>query len=102
PGIVCGEMAAAIPVTEPSGGSDVAAVETVAIREGDEYVINGSKAFISNGAYAKLLFLAAKTDPAKGASGISLILVPADTPGVVQQKRALMGWRGGDEGKALF
>jgi alkylation response protein AidB-like acyl-CoA dehydrogenase len=102
PGMISGEIHAAMPLTEPSGGSDVAAIKTVAIREGDEYVINGSKAFISNGAYAKLLFLAAKTDPAKGASGISLILVPADTPGVVQQKMALIGWPMGDTGQLFF
>lgn len=76
-----GELWTAIGMTEPSGGSDLAALKTTAVRDGDEWVINGSKTFITNGYTADLVIVAARTDPAKGARGISLFGVETTRPG---------------------
>ena len=76
-----GEAILAIAMSEPGTGSDLKAVRTTARREGDEYVINGSKTFISNGLTADLIIVVCKTDPAAGAKGISLIVVEADRAG---------------------
>ncbi|CAB3777478.1 Acyl-CoA dehydrogenase [Paraburkholderia caffeinitolerans] len=76
-----GEYILAIGMTEPGTGSDLKAVRTTAIRDGDEYVINGSKTFISNGLSADLIIVICKTDPTAGAKGVSLIVVEADRAG---------------------
>jgi acyl-CoA dehydrogenase len=78
PKIISGEAVLAIAMTEPGTGSDLQAVRTSAVREGDEYVINGSKTFISNGTHCDLLVIVAKTDPSQGAAGISLIVAETD------------------------
>jgi len=76
-----GELVASIAVTEPDAGSDVASIKTFARRDGDEYVINGSKIFITNGTQADFLTLLARTSPEGGYRGMSLIIVPTDRPG---------------------
>ena len=81
PGICRGETILAIGMTEPGSGSDLKAARTTAVRDGDDYVINGSKTFISNGLNCDLIVLACKTDPAAGAKGVSLICVEADREG---------------------
>ncbi|HTY22524.1 MAG TPA: acyl-CoA dehydrogenase family protein [Desulfomonilaceae bacterium] len=81
PGCTTGEVITAIGLTEPNAGSDLAAIRTRAVRDGDSYVINGQKTFITNGYFADLIVLAVKTDPAAGYRGISLILVDKDAPG---------------------
>ena len=81
PGVASGEILLAIGMTEPSGGSDLAALKTSAVKDGDDWVINGSKTFITNGYSADLVITAVRTDPEKGARGISLFAVPADAPG---------------------
>ena len=81
PKMVSGEAITAIAMTEPGTGSDLQAVRTTARRDGDEYVINGSKIYITNGQNADLVIVVAKTDPDAGAKGVSLILVEADRPG---------------------
>ena len=81
PGACSGETILAIAMTEPGTGSDLKAVRATAVRDGDEYVINGSKTFISNGLTADLVIVVCKTDPAAGAKGISLIAVEADRAG---------------------
>ena len=81
PGICAGEQILAVAITEPGGGSDVKALRTTAVREGDEYVINGSKTFISNGFISDLVVVVVKTDPAAGAKGVSLLLVETNRPG---------------------
>ncbi|PIF77696.1 acyl-CoA dehydrogenase [Variovorax sp. 54] len=81
PGAASGETILAIAMTEPGTGSDLKAVRTTAVREGDEYVINGSKTFISNGLTADLILVVCKTDPTAGAKGISLIAVEATRAG---------------------
>jgi alkylation response protein AidB-like acyl-CoA dehydrogenase len=81
PTCVTGDIVTAIAMTEPGTGSDLQGIKTTAVLDGDEYVINGSKTFISNGQQADLIIVAARTDPAGGAAGISLLLVEATTPG---------------------
>jgi alkylation response protein AidB-like acyl-CoA dehydrogenase len=75
PGIASGELIIAIGMTEPSGGSDLAALKTTAVRDGDGWVLNGSKTFITNGYQADLVIVAARTDGTKGAKGITLFMV---------------------------
>ncbi len=87
PKLVSGEMVAAIAMTEPGAGSDLQGVKTTAVLDGDEYVINGSKTFITNGFLADLVIVVAKTDPKAGAKGISLFVVEAGTPGFSKGKR---------------
>jgi long-chain-acyl-CoA dehydrogenase len=81
PGFCTGETVTAIAMTEPSGGSDLAALKTTAVRHGDEWVLNGSKTFITNGYSADLVLVAARTSPEKKARGITLFAVEADRPG---------------------
>lgn len=81
PPLVAGEVITAIAMTEPSAGSDLQGTRTTARVEGDEFVISGSKTYITNGATADLILVVAKTDPAAGAKGISLIMVESDRPG---------------------
>ncbi|MEX5635385.1 acyl-CoA dehydrogenase family protein [Parafrankia sp. FMc2] len=81
PRLAAGETVAALGISEPGAGSDVKAMQTRAIRDGDHYVVNGAKTFISNGSIADLLILAAKTDPGRRRDGISLLLVDTHTPG---------------------
>ena len=81
PGMVSGKVITAIAMTEPGAGSDLQGVRTTARRDGNHYVISGSKTYITNGQNADLIVLVAKTDPDKGAKGTSLILVEADRAG---------------------
>src|SRR2546421_4120209 len=74
-------------ITEPDAGSDVAGIKTHAVRDGDEYVINGSKTFITNGHRAHAIVLVTKTDPDAGYDGFTLFIVPMDSPGVIREKR---------------
>ncbi|GAB3597386.1 acyl-CoA dehydrogenase family protein [Angustibacter peucedani] len=81
PRFCTGELVCAIAMTEPSGGSDLAALKTTAVRDGDDWVLNGSKTFITNGYGADLVIVAARTDPTKGAKGITLFGVEAGMEG---------------------
>ncbi|MFN8097192.1 MAG: acyl-CoA dehydrogenase family protein [Dermatophilaceae bacterium] len=81
PGVASGEKILAIGMTEPSGGSDLAALKSIAVRDGDDWILNGSKTFITNGHQCDLAIVAARTDPTKGAKGISLFVLEADMPG---------------------
>jgi acyl-CoA dehydrogenase len=105
PGVVSGEIILAIAMTEPGTGSDLAAVQTTARRDGDHYLLNGSKMFISNGQIADLVIVVAKTNPIANPPhrGISLILVERDTPGFVRgRKLDKLGLRGQDTSELLF
>ncbi|MBV9197229.1 MAG: acyl-CoA dehydrogenase family protein [Solirubrobacterales bacterium] len=82
PGLVAGERLAALAMTEPGAGSDLAAISTTALRDGEEYVVSGSKTFISGGINADLLITAVKTDRAAGHRGVSLLVIDAASPGV--------------------
>jgi acyl-CoA dehydrogenase len=98
-GILSGEISQAMPLTEPDAGSDATAIKTTAIRAGNEYVLNGDKFFISNGASADVLYVVAKTDPALRGRGMSVIIVDANTPGVSRRKIPMVGWPAGDTGE---
>ncbi len=105
PGAISGEKILAVAMTEPGTGSDLAAVQTTARREGDSYLINGSKMFISNGQIADLVVVVAKTDPKANPprKGISLILVDADAPGFNRgRKLDKLGFRGQDTSELFF
>ena len=103
PGIIRGETICSIAVTEPDAGSDVAGLKTRARRDGDHWVINGAKMFITNAVYGDLLIVAARTDPeAKGSRGISLFLVPRTTPGVSVTKLDKHGWLCSDTAEIGF
>jgi acyl-CoA dehydrogenase len=105
PGAISGDIILAIAMTEPGTGSDLAAVQTSARRDGDSYVINGSKMFISNGQIADLVIVVAKTDPrARPAHrGVSLILVEADAPGFMRgRKLDKLGFKGQDTSELFF
>ena len=78
PKLASGELVGAIAMTEPGAGSDLQGVKTTAIKKGDHYVLNGSKTFITNGQLANFIIVVAKTDPAEGAKGISLVVVETD------------------------
>ena len=81
PGMVSGDLVGAIAMTEPGAGSDLQAMRTSAVKDGGDYILNGSKTFITNGQHADMVIVAARTDPAAGARGISLFLVDTTLPG---------------------
>lgn len=104
PGIIAGEKIVAVAVTEPDAGSDVKGIRTTARREGDQYVLNGAKMFITNGVHADLYCVAAKTDPqARPSQSVSIFLVEKGTPGF-SVSRALdkHGWRSSDTAELSF
>ena len=87
PKMVSGEAVGALAMTEPGAGSDVQGIRTSAVRDGDEWVLNGSKIFITNGIHADVVVVAAITDPGKGAKGTSLFLVDSSLPGFDKGKK---------------
>jgi acyl-CoA dehydrogenase len=102
--VIAGELVTAIAITEPDAGSDVAAIRTRARRDGDGWVLNGTKLFITNGVHGDLYFVAARTDAgAKGARGISIFIVEKGTPGF-RVGRALrkQGWLCSDTAELVF
>ena len=103
PGMVSGEIVGAIGMTEPGAGSDLQGMKTSAEKDGDEFVINGQKTFITNGQHADLIVLAAKTDPKQGAKGVTLFTVDCHLEGY-QKGRNLekMGLHSGDTSEIFF
>jgi acyl-CoA dehydrogenase len=103
PKMASGEVVTALGMSEPSGGSDVQNIKTKAIRDGDEYVINGQKVFITNGHSADLIVLACKTDPSSKAKGVSLILLETDREGFTRGKKLeKMGCKAQDTSELFF
>jgi acyl-CoA dehydrogenase len=104
PAICRGECITAVAVTEPDAGSDVAALRTRAVRDGDHYVLDGTKLYITNGVHADLYFVAARTDAgARGAGGISIFAVEKGTPGLrVSRALAKQGWLASDTAELAF
>ncbi len=104
PDIISGDKITAIAVTEPGGGSDVAALKTRARLDGNEWVLNGSKLFITNGVYGDIAFVAARTDAdAKPSRGISMFIVEQGTPGFhVSRSLDKHGWRSSDTAELAF
>lgn len=87
PRLVSGDAVAALAISEAGAGSDVKALTTRAVRQGDSYVVNGSKTFISNGATADLIITAVKTDPEAGRQGLSLLVIESDSPGFTHGRK---------------
>ncbi len=99
--VLAGEAIAALAITEPSGGSDVARLQTTARRDGDFFIVNGSKTFISGGMRARFLVTAVRTGEA-GAGGISLLVIDAESPGVTRTELKKMGWWCSDTATLYF
>jgi len=103
PKMVSGEVVGAIAMTEPGAGSDLQAIRTSAVRDGDDYILNGSKTFITNGQHAGMVIVAAKTDPSAGARGISLFLVDTSLPGFSRGRNLdKIGQHSGDTSELFF
>jgi len=104
PKLATGELIASFALTEPEAGSDAASLRTTAIRDGDHYVVNGTKRFITNAPHAGLFTLMARTDPQdKGAGGVSAFIVDADTQGItIGKKDKKMGQRGAHTADVIF
>ena len=97
-----GEKIGCLCITEPFGGSDVAAMRTTAVKKGNTYVINGSKTFITNGVYSDYLIVTAKTNPAARNKGISIFIMDRNTPGISATKLNKLGWRASDTAEIAF
>lgn len=103
PRIVSGEAISAVAVTEPDAGSDVKSIRTTAKQEGGDWILRGSKMFITNGALADVYFVAAKTDPAGGSKGLSMFIVEKGMKGFsVGRRLDKMGWRSSDTAELVF
>ncbi|WP_431159046.1 acyl-CoA dehydrogenase family protein [Winogradskyella poriferorum] len=99
---ITGDKIGCLCITEPFGGSDVAGMRTTAVKKGDNYVINGSKTFITNGVFSDYLVVAAKTTPELGNKGISIFVMDRETPGISATKLDKLGWRASDTGEIAF
>ena len=97
-----GKKVGCLCITEPFGGSDVAGMRSAAIKNGDHYVLNGSKTFITNGVYSDYLIVAAKTNPEEKHAGMSIFVVDRETPGISATKLDKLGWRASDTGEIAF
>ena len=102
PGIISGEKLCSIGITEPSAGSDAQNIKTRAIREGDYYIVNGSKTFITNGVYGDFIITVVKTNPNAGAKGVSLLVVEQSMEGVSARKLKKLGWHASDTAELSF
>jgi len=102
PGIISGDLISCIGITEPDAGSDTKNIQTRAELKGNEYVINGSKTFITNGLYGDFIILVVKTDPKAGSKGVSLICVDLDQNGITKNKINKLGWHSSDTAELSF
>jgi len=103
PKLATGEVIGAFAMTEPSAGSDVGSMTTSAVKKGDDYIINGTKTFITNGGFADLFLLFVSTDKEAGAKGLSCLIVEKDTPGFrLGKKEVKMGIRATDTRELIF
>ncbi len=97
-----GELVGCLAITEPSGGSDVKALRTEARKKGDDFVVSGSKTFITNGVLSDFIIAAVKTESRAGAEGISLLVIDRNTPGVSARPLRKLGWHASDTGEISF
>lgn len=103
PPVLAGQAIAALAITEPGGGSDVAALSTTAVRDGEHYIVRGEKTYITSGMRADVLTVAVRTDPAnRGPGGLSLLLVDGDTPGLTRTELKKTGWWASDTAQLHF
>lgn len=100
--VVLGDMNCCMAITEPGGGSDVANAKTVAVKEGDYYIVNGSKTFITNGILGDFFVTVVKTDPNAGFAGFSLLIIDANAEGVTKNPIHKMGWHASDTAELGF
>ncbi|HEX9765832.1 MAG TPA: acyl-CoA dehydrogenase family protein [Nitriliruptorales bacterium] len=99
---IAGEIVGGLGVTEPGAGSDVNGLRTRAVRDGGDWVINGAKTFITNGAWADYVVVAARTNPEAGHAGVTLFVVEAATPGFEQRRMKMVGWQTSHTGDLSF
>ena len=99
---VAGEKIGCIGITEPGAGSDVANIQTRAIKDGDYYIVNGSKTFITNGIYGHFVILVCKTNPDAGSAGVSLLVVDLNSEGISKNKLKKLGWLSSDTAELHF
>ena len=102
PGIISGELISSIGISEPGAGSDAANIQTRAIKNGDHYVVNGSKTFITNGVYGDFIVTVVKTNPEAGAAGVSLLVIDRNAEGVSARKLKKLGWHASDTAELSF
>ena len=103
PDVLSGKKISSLCITEPGGGTDVSALKTTAVRDGDDYIVNGEKIFITSGTRADWLTVAVRTDlKNKGPSGISMLMVPGDAVGVTRSRLKKMGWHCSDTAQIHF
>ena len=102
PGTINGKLIGCIGITEPNAGSDVQNIKTKAIRNGDHYIVNGSKTFITNAYYGDYVVTVVKTDPEKKSSGVSLLVIDLNSKGVSKNKLEKLGWHASDTAELNF
>ena len=102
PGLISGQKISCIGITEPGAGSDAQNIQTRAIREGDYYIVNGSKTFITNGVYGDCIVTVVKTNPEAGAAGVSLLVIDRNLEGVSARKLKKLGWHASDTAELSF
>ena len=102
PGIISGDLISSIGITEPGAGSDAQNISTTAIKDGDHYVVNGAKTFITNGVYGDFIVTVVKTDPEAGAAGVSLLILEQKMEGVTSRKLKKLGWHSSDTAELNF
>ena len=102
PGIISGDLLSSIGITEPGAGSDAANIQTKAIRDGDHYIVNGSKTFITNGVYGDFIITVVKTNPEAGTAGVSLLVIDRNIEGVSARKLKKLGWHASDTAELNF
>lgn len=102
PGIVSGELICSIGITEPGAGSDAKNIQTRAVKNGDHYVVNGSKTFITNGVYGDFIVTVVKTNPEAGTAGVSLLVIDRNAEGVSARKLKKLGWHASDTAELNF
>ncbi len=102
PSIISGDLISCIGISEPGAGSDVANIQTTAIKQGDYYCVNGSKTFITNGVYGDFIVAVVKTDPTAGPAGVSLLIIDLHAEGVSATKLKKLGWHASDTAELAF
>ena len=99
---IAGDMFGCLAISEPGGGSDVASMRTTALKDGNDWIINGSKTFITNGVLSDYLIISAKTEPELKQAGISMFVVNRETAGLSATKLDKLGWRASDTAEIAF
>lgn len=102
PGIISGDLICSIGITEPGAGSDAANIQTRAVKDGDHYIVNGSKTFITNAVYGDFIVTVVKTNPEAGTAGVSLLVIDRQAEGVSARKLKKLGWHASDTAELSF